>query len=251
MGPDMSPICGWTSANVAVVTLLLMTACNKPTVAPTPATTAQINAPNVAVKTPRPAPTADVAKNAAKQATTAAAKEAAQYSQRRKRKPTVIGGCDERCGTPQKAASALFDGLQSKTPGETLRHLFDWSLLDLDGDKRGDRWSDMWGDRRKHGERNEEIQTWLDGWIATLRQAKPEALLRSRASGVQIKSIPKRTDVVEMRWRHPTIPDGGEREWRILWTLRGYEWLISRIDRQPSKRPLGTPPLGSVRKGHL
>ena len=96
------------------------------------------------------------------------------------------------------------------------------------------------------------LVAWLDGWIATLKQAKGDELLRSRASGVQIRVIPNRTDVVEMRWRHPPLPaQGGDREWRILWTLRGYEWLISRIDRLPSQRPLGTPPLGSVRRGRL
>lgn len=236
----------------------LATGCGR---SPTPEASQPASAAKAATaaqtaKAAKAAPTTKTPSQAASASAPAQAKPARPTpppsAQRRKRRPTIIGGCDERCETPQLAANTFFDALQRPEPAATVRQLIDWSLLELDGDKRGDRWSDMWADRRQHPKRAAEISAWLDGWLATLRLAKQADLLRSRASGVQIKPLAGRTDVVEMRWRHPPLPKaGGEPEWRILWTRRGYEWLISRIDQAPSRRPLGTPPEGTSTRGHL
>ncbi|MCO4759907.1 MAG: hypothetical protein KC502_00255 [Myxococcales bacterium] len=228
-----------------LVALVSVAGCTKPTPATSPVKASPVKAAGKPARTAATSPAAVTGKEAAK-------KEAAVYRQRRKPKPTVVGGCEESCGTPQKAAAALFDGLSGAKPRAVIKRLIDWSLLDEDGNQRGERWSDLWVEPKQHPIREREISIWLGGWIAQFADVSAADLLRSRSSGVQLKAIAGRTDVVEMRWRHPPLnKGGGEPEWRILWTLRGYEWLISRIDTAPSKRPLGTPPLGSVRRGHL
>ncbi len=184
-------------------------------------------------------------------ATQAAAAEAAQYQrQRRKPLPAVIGGCAEACATPEAAAGALLTALGSPEPAQAARQLFDWSLLEVDGDAHGERWAELWGDVRKHDERNRAIATWLSGWLAQFKGASQAQLAASRARGVSFRKLPGRSDVMEMRWR-PPVTKRGEREWRVLWTLRGYEWLISRVDHEPGKRSLGDPPRGSRKRGHL
>lgn len=185
-------------------------------------------------------------------ATQAQNDETKAYYERRKIKPAVIGGCDEGCRQPAAAVNSLLDSLRPGKGRDKARQLFDWSLLTVNGRRLGDRWAGLWAFRHKRDQRNAEIDLWLKRWLSQFDAVKPDEVDAMRARGVKLTPLPKRTDVLVMRWRVPeSLSTIGERQWRVLWTLRGYEWLITRIDTTPSTTPLGEPPRGSAKPGHL
>ena len=94
----------------------------------------------------------------------AAKEENAAYLQRRRREPPVIGGCEERCETPDRAVGHLFDALTTRDL-EALRRSFDWSILRVDGKAHGDRWAGMWARVQEHEARKADIERWLTGWL--------------------------------------------------------------------------------------
>ena len=187
---------------------------------------------------------------------TAVAAELAAYNERRKPKRPVIGGCVEACETPDKAVGLLFDALgqkDAKVRVEALQPLFDWSILQVDGTDKGSRWAEMWGDHKQRGARLQEIDLWLQQWSSWVgRIDETDGLVKARMGGVKIKPLPGRTDVVEVAIRHPRLRDDKtESTWRLEWTRRGYEWLVSRIDHVPSKRLKTPSPQGSAAPGRL
>jgi len=182
----------------------------------------------------------------------AASAENAAYLQRRRKDPPVIGGCEERCETPERAVNHLFDAFTTRDR-EALRRSFEWSILVVDGKAHGERWAGMWAQVREHEARKADIDRWLSQWTIWLDQlADPADLARSRVSGLTLKPLPGRTDVVEMTFRHPRLKQPrGENIWRFELTRRGWEWLISRIDHEPGRNPPTPPPVGSPSPGRL
>jgi len=167
--------------------------------------------------------------------------------ERRNRKPAIIGGCAESCATPAKLVGLLFEGFTARDRVDKLRGLFDWSMLEVDGDKKGDRWALMWADLRQRSKRDDEIHAWLKGWASWVDRIEDKhALVAARMNGIGLQPLPGRNDVVAIVFKHPRLRDDAtEQSWRLLATRRGYEWLISRIDHAPSKRPLRNVPRGS------
>lgn len=242
--PRLRAVAGALALVVAVI------GCGKRT-APKPASPAPA-APAPAAAVDAPAPTSPT--SADDKARAAAAAETEGYMARRKQRPAVIGGCEESCGTPEKAVALLFERLQAPDRLEALHGLFDWSLLVVDGEDRGGPWAEMWGSTVAQPAREAEIAAWLKEWSAFVDDvASPEDLVRSRVNGLWIKPFAGRTDVWEVTWRHPKLrTPRGEDVWRFDLTRRGWEWLISRVDHSPSKTPRrGPPPPGSAAPGRL
>ncbi len=226
----------------------LLLACGREPSAPTsPTPTPSVASP--AAVSPVSAPEAVSGSEAIQQAAT---DENTAYLQRRRKDPPVIGGCEERCETPELAVGHLFDAL-GRRDHEALRRSFDWSILLVDGEAHGERWAGMWARVQEHEARSKGIEAWLKGWIGWLDQlADGESLVRARVNGVIIKPLPGRTDVVEMTFNHPRLKQPrGEPIWRFELTRRGWEWLISRIDHEPGRRKHRTPPAGSPSPGRL
>ena len=186
-------------------------------------------------------------------ASTEVQQELAAYERRRQPKKAVIGGCAEACESPAKLVGLLFDALAATDRVAALSPLFDWSLLRVDGVDKGSRWAEMWGDYRQREARLDEIDAWLKQWSGWVDRVEAgESLVKARMSGVTIKPIAGRTDVVEVAIRHPRLRDDkSEATWRLECTRRGYEWLVSRIDHRPSARTHDPPPSGSVAPGRL
>lgn len=188
------------------------------------------------------------------------AQELAANADRRRVKPAIIGGCDEACRTPAKAVGVLIDALSQAAPdarNAALRMLFDWSVLAVDGVEHGEHWATMWGDPKQHPARDAEIDAWLAGWSRWVQRVQtPDALVQMRMTGVTIKPIGGRDDVVAVRLRHPPLRpptardasaavDDGEPIWRLEYTQRGYEWLIARIEHRPGKARERAAPSGT------
>jgi len=212
----------------------------------------------------RPAATADNARSPtskpaatpAPAAPAPATPTAVDHSDRRRIKPAVIGGCRQACDTPAETVGLLADGLANKDiKGRVgaIRALFDWSLLFVDGVDLGARWAEMWGDYRRRGARDAAIDAWLTGWAAWAdRVDEPDGLVRMKMGGIALKKVPGRSDTVVVRLRHPKMKgDAGEPVWRLELTLRGYEWLISRIEHRPGAAVNRPAPRGSSAPGRL
>lgn len=215
------------------------------------------NVPRSSASAPTTAPAQD---NSAASSVASAPAESSQtkqelqmYAQRRRPKPAVIGGCAEACDSPSKAIELFFDALQAADRDVRLRPLFDWSILRVDDEEKGNRWADMWGQPRKRAQRDKEIDAWLHHWSKWVdRIAESDSLVRAKMSGVELRPLPGRQDVIEVAFRHPKLKDDTtERQWRLYMTLRGYEWLISRIDHRPSEAKNTRPPRGSAQPGRL
>jgi hypothetical protein len=220
--------------------LCLLVSCNKSAVTPTGA----------AAQSPT---TAAVEAVAAPGSASAVAAELASYDERRKRKAAVIGGCNEACETPNKAVGLLFDALAAQDRADKLRQLFDWSILHVDGVDKGSAWAEMWGEPKQRPRRDAEIDEWVAHWSSWVeRMDDPTALLQTRMSGVKVRPIKGRDEVVEVRIRHPKLrEDQSEPTWRFELTRRGYEWLISRVDHRPSAAKARARPAGSPKRGRL
>ena len=171
---------------------------------------------------------------------------------RRKRKPTVIGGCSERCQDPSKAMIHMLTALE-RGDHEELASYFDWSLLMVDHRQAGERWAEMWADPSQRPARRQDIAVWLRSWSSWRRNVvAPEGLMQSRLSGLDVKKIAGRSDVVACHFRPPLLKKPrGESTWRFEITRRGHEWLISRIDHHPGRGLKRPPPLGSTKAGLL
>ena len=186
--------------------------------------------------------------------TTATQREAVAYLERRKPRPAVIGGCEERCEQPQAAVELLFEKLLEEHRVAGLYASFDWSLLEVDGEELGARWSAMWGRLAQREVRQQQIDQWLQQWSAWVDAiGDRDEIVRSRMTGIEFRALPGRSDVVEVSYRHPKLAKPrGEAIWRLYLTRRGYEWLVSRIDHSPGKHRAGRPlPAGSPSAGRL
>lgn len=175
----------------------------------------------------------------------AAAAEIASYAERRKRPRAVIGGCEESCERPESALSALIDGLTRATPElrvEALWGRVDYSQLVVDGEPRGEAWSALWQDVRHHRQREDEIRLFLLDMAALREQvANPSSLPSSlRGAGTVLRPLPGRADLFEAQLRLPALrPEvRGEGSWRLVLVRRGWEWLLTELERAPSRRPL-------------
>lgn len=227
-----------------LVTLLALAACNR-----SPASSSTSDKPAQSAKLVKPAKYVTADKDnlkpvdAAAQASAAVAAELAAYDERRKPKRAVIGGCNESCETPNKAVGLLFDALAAQDRADKLRTLFEWSLLRVDGADKGSGWAELWGNPRDRPRRDAEIDEWLAHWSSWVeRIVEPQGLVSTRMSGVEVKRIVGRKDLVEVRIRHPKLSeDNTESTWRLQLTRRGYEWLISEVDHNPSTRKLKAP----------
>jgi hypothetical protein len=269
--PRPRPLDLWPFACCA--TALLVAACSpKPAAPPAPVATAPAAPAPITPQAPtgpsaasaagagEAAPTPVAAAGAATVAddsVAAAAKEAAAYSQRRLRQPPVIGGCDERCETPEQMMGTLFEAL-GRPAGvarrEALSVLFDFSQLREDGDEHGMRWAEMWAKPPQHATRRAEIDAWLDRFGAVVERLEGDnALMKWRARGARFVKIPGRTDLIEISLdAPPTAADRARGRWRLIAVLRGWEWLITSIERAPADGPPVTRGLaGSAQRGRL
>lgn len=153
---------------------------------------------------------------------------------RRKRPPAVIGGCGLGCSTPEAAVSLWLTQLQSQDRVAGLRPLVDWSVLTVDGEELGARWATLWADPGQHIERARQIDEWLarwSGWVE--RQTDPQGWAAMRKSGVRLTQLDARTAQVMLR--HPPLQaDETAAQWRLVWQLRGEEWLLASIDHRPA-----------------
>ncbi len=186
--------------------------------------------------------------------TTATQREAAVYIERRKPRPAVIGGCEERCERPEGAVELLFEKLLDERRVQGLYASFDWSLLEVDGEDLGARWSGMWGRLDRREVRRKQIDQWLRNWSAWVGEVDDrDEIVRSRITGIELRALPDRSDVVEVSYRHPKLAKPrGEAIWRLHLTRRGYEWLVSRIDHSPGNNPTKRAlPAGSPSAGRL
>lgn len=236
--------------------VLLLCGCGRAATDAGEATAVTAAAPAAAapapVATPAPAPEAATATTTAE-----AAAEIASYAARRKRVRPVIGGCEESCERPERTLNALIAALGKATEEERLEALgilFDWSQLVADGKVLGEHWAELWGDVREHARRDAEIRAWLQGWSAWSQRLAPGASLATmRGAQTRIEPVPGHGDLMVVRLRHPALRDDTtEPEWRLVLTRRGWEWLVTEIDHQPSKRPLQIERFGgSEQAGHL
>lgn len=155
---------------------------------------------------------------------------------RRKLQLAVIGGCGKICSTPDSAVSFLLVQLQSQHRVRDLRPLFEWSLLQYNGQNLGDRWQGLWDDPARHAVRDAEIDAFLQRWSAWVdRISEPNGLQRMSAAGIQMKMDLAKPDVAHFTLKHPPLGnDATDKVWR--WTLqqRGDEWLVSAIDERPA-----------------
>ena len=119
-----------------------------------------------------------------------------------------------------------------------LRPLFEWSLLVVDGEPLGPRWADLWADPQQHAARDQQIDQWLLDWTSWLdRIDDPLGLGHARSSGIHLEHPEGVTDRVVVTLRHPHLHnDRTEPVWRLEWTLRGDEWLLSRIEHRPPQK---------------
>ena len=159
--------------------------------------------------------------------------------ERRKPRPAIIGGCAESCASPELAVSFFMTQLQHQERLSALRPLFEWSLLEVDGEALGPRWANLWSDPLQHAERDHQIDQWLLTWSAWIdRVDDPTGFGRARATGIRLQRPQGVSDRVVVTFRHPHMRnDTSDPSWRIEWTLRGYEWLVSRIDHRPASAP--------------
>ena len=157
--------------------------------------------------------------------------------ERRKRPPAVIGGCGLGCSTPEAAVSLWLAQLQSQNRVDGLRPLFDWSVLRVDGEELGARWAGMWADSSQQPERKREIDAWLARWSAWVeRLANPQGWPAMRKNGVCLTLLDARTAQVLLR--HPPLQaDETGPQWRLVWQLRGEEWLLATIEHRPVSAP--------------
>jgi hypothetical protein len=153
---------------------------------------------------------------------------------RRKRPQAIIGGCGLGCSTPEAAVSLWLTQLQSQDRVAGLRPLVDWSVLVVDGDELGARWATMWADPGQHLERARQIDEWLarwSGWVERL--ADPQGWAAMRKNGVRLTQVDERTAQVILR--HPPLQaDETAAQWRLVWRLRGEEWLLASIEHRPA-----------------
>ena len=155
---------------------------------------------------------------------------------RRHRPRAIIGGCKERCADPEQTAALLFERLGKGDPAKLLHPLFEWSLLVVDGERLGEGWANLWADPSRHGERQQQIDAWLRSWAAwTERVVEKDGLARLRAGGVEIVTVTAGEEpTARFGLRHPRLRDDTTAPvWRIELSLRGYEWLVSRIEHRP------------------
>lgn len=154
--------------------------------------------------------------------------------ERRKRPPAIIGGCGLGCSTPEAAVSLWLTQLQSQDRVAGLRPLVDWSVLVVDGEELGARWASLWADPGQHPERAKQIDEWLarwSGWVERL--ADPQSWAAMRKDGVRLTQVDERTAQVMLR--HPPLQaDETAAQWRLVWHLRGEEWLLASIEHRPS-----------------
>ncbi len=154
---------------------------------------------------------------------------------RRRRPPAVIGGCGKACSTPEAAVSFLLVQLQSQRRVESLRPLFDWSLLAVDGADLGNGWAELWADPNRHGERAAQIDAWIAGWSTWVdKVTDPHALARVTSTGIRLRMDPANSQRAVVHVRHPlSDPAAGEPVWRWVFGQRGDEWLVVAIDHKP------------------
>lgn len=117
-----------------------------------------------------------------------------------------------------------------------LRPLFEWSLLEVDGEPLGPRWADLWTDPGQHAARSGQIDAWLARWSSWVdRIADPQGWAQLRGRGIRVQRLEGVPDRVVVTLRRPQLRDDTTgTEWRLDLTLRGDEWLISRIDHRPA-----------------
>jgi hypothetical protein len=184
---------------------------------------------------PAVAPIAAVEAAQAPTATEPVANPLGDKAARRARPAAIIGGCAEACETPEAAVVYFLSQLQHQDRVTALHGLFEWSLLEVDGKKLGEHWADQWAYPAQHEVRRAEIDLWLKEWSAWFdRIEEPDGLAHTRASGIRLERPAGDTERVIVHFRHPGLKDDTtEATWRIDWCLRGYEWLVCRVDHKP------------------
>ena len=125
--------------------------------------------------------------------------------------------------------------LQFKAPDRVaaMRPLFEWSLLQVDGEPLGQSWAGQWSDPAQHLQRQRDIDAWLGKWVSwTDRMVQPNDFDKMRSMGVQLRQTDADHAVVALR--HPPLHgDTSEPLWRLTWQRRGDEWLLAGIEHRP------------------
>lgn len=222
----------WATIGLQCLAVALLAACQGRTL-PQPAHSPTAAVPAVATPLPSVAlPAASAAQPAPSAATAADHSGLGPKAERRRRAPSVIGGCGRICSTPESAVAFLFVQLQSQRRTEDLRPLFDWSVLKVDGQDLGSRWSALWAEPHRHGERQLQIDAWISQWstwVDHISDPTGYAAMRSRGIQLRISATDPHQALVSVR-RPRLTTDPTEALWRLTWGLRGDEWLVTAID---------------------
>ena len=160
--------------------------------------------------------------------------------ERRRQRPVIIGGCDAACATPEAAVQAVFAALRAPDRVACLKPLVEWSLLVVEGKPLGIRWADQWADPARHPEREASIDAWLRAWPGWIALAETPPDYAKAVADMRIERVADGADEAPARFEitfpYPQLRDGyAEPKWRLGWTRRGYEWLLSSIDPAPGR----------------
>lgn len=149
----------------------------------------------------------------------------------------TIGGCGRACSTAEAAVSYFLTQLQHQDRITALRPLVDWSRLEVDHERLGERWSAMAREPHQHAARDRAIDAWLTDWSGWVdRVADPQqGWTAMRSSGIRLRTAGERDAVVHLQLP-PLRAKGAPQQpplaprWKLVWHLHGSEWLLASID---------------------
>ncbi len=148
----------------------------------------------------------------------------------------LVGGCNESCNTASDALQGFLDAVLNRKGLDAVRPFVNTAALIHNGKRHGDTWAQMFLDR-KLGERREDIDKWLNGWLGWSDRIVDPADRTKPSAGVTVVTENQRLYVV--KYRHPDIEQAGDGRttgpiWKIVLNRRGLEWLVMEIDETPA-----------------
>lgn len=155
--------------------------------------------------------------------------------EQRRRRETMVGGCDARCERPAEALSAFMQAVLSDRTVEAALPFVNSARLVHNGNRLGDRWAQLYMDR-EWGQRREEIDKWLKDWLGWVDRISDP--MDREKHGVGFKVAVENQTVYVVHYRHPDLQMGPGMEpsgaiWRIEIRKRGLEWLVAEIEERP------------------
>ena len=148
-------------------------------------------------------------------------------------RPIITGGCLNTCDEPRRALNGFLIAIESGD-AKKVRPYVNTAALVHSGERLGETWEQLFIQQNLRA-RDESIEKWLKRWLRWVdRISDPADRDRVEAGVIVIEENQKRLVV---RLRPPNLepdPDGGDVPvWRIVFTRRGLEWLVSEIDDRP------------------